>query len=448
MINSDISCVKETKEVTYYGTNSGYIKVKVDSGLISSISETSDKRLILTSSNGSIKILDNSLKVLDTLEDHKGMVWKAIEIGGKIYSVGGDNTLKIWEKVNGKYNVEKTINIQNPKDIKQINDKEVIVNTIDNSPIFINLQSLEQKKLENKVDFKSLDDSFFFVDNKIVIVGTNSLKLLNPENKQIIFNLDNKESKIYKTTCNQNFLYTIQYNNSNNELEEMVVFKVQNNQIIKITGNDFKKSLYDLLEFGTKNKDLNELKKEIIQYENSNQFTLLNPNNYNLITTEEDFKFFSLNINPNVKHSYELLYKATADGQAASTFHTKCDGKGETVTVVKILNGSKCGGFTPISWQKTGCWQKDPSLRSFVFNLDNKRRFNLRQNYNYALDFHDNKLSCFGGYTLQLTDNNLSNKNGICNACDYEIESPNDLIGINETSFQAVDIEVFLVRTS
>ncbi len=70
----------------------------------------------------------------------------------------------------------------------------------------------------------------------------------------------------------------------------------------------------------------------------------------------------------------------------------------------------------------------------------------MRDNYNYALDFHDNKLSCFGSYALQLTDNNLSNKNGICQATDYQINSPTDLIGINDGSFQAVDIEVFLVK--
>ena len=175
-------------------------------------------------------------------------------------------------------------------------------------------------------------------------------------------------------------------------------------------------------------------------------YILLNPKKYNLITTNEDIIFFSKNININAKISYELLYKASIDGEAASVFHSLCDEKGASITVVKVLNGSKCGGFTPLSWKTNGCWQKDPSLRSFVCNLDNKTKFNLRENYNHALDFHGNKLSCFGRYALQLTDNNLSNKNGICQACDYQIQSPTDLIGINDSNFQAVDIEIFLVK--
>lgn len=48
--------------------------------------------------------------------------------------------------------------------------------------------------------------------------------------------------------------------------------------------------------------------------------------------------------------------------------------------------------------------------------------------------------SFFRGYTLQLTENILSNKNGLCQATDYKINSPTDIIGINDGSFQAVDI--------
>ena len=216
---------------------------------------------------------------------------------------------------------------------------------------------------------------------------------------------------------------------------------VENNKIIKIKEDKFIKNSFDLSDSSLYIK----LQKELNIFLDT-EYKLLNPNNYSLITKKEDFKFFSLNINSNAKITYELLYKATIDGEAASVFHSKCDEKGATITVVKVLNGSKYGGYTPLSWKRDCCWQKDPSLRSSVCNLDNKTKFNLRENYNHALDFHDNKLSYFGGYTLQLTDKNLSNKNGICQATEYQIQSPTDLIGINENNFQAVDIEIFLVK--
>jgi hypothetical protein len=264
--------------------------------------------------------------------------------------------------------------------------------------------------------------------------------LINLENKQIIFTFDNKDKNILSTTCEKNILTTTQFIKEKN-LIGRVIYMVENNKIIKIKEDKFVKNTYDLLDPSKYFKIQSELNLFF-----DKGYILLNPNNYNLITRDEDFKFFSLNINNNVIITYELLYKASIDGEDASVFHSKCDEKGATITVLKVLDGSQCGGYTPLSWKNDGCWQKDPSLRSFVCNLDNKTKFNLRENYDHALDFHKNKLSCFGGYTLELTDKNLSQKNGRCQAKDYQIQSPFDLIGRNESDFQAVDIEIFLVK--
>ena len=441
--DSEISCFTSTKDGIYYGTNSGCIQFKVHSGKVLSITPISNSRIITTFSDGHIKILGPAIKVQDTLKDNSNSVWKVIEIGEKLYSVGSDNTLKIWNKTDGNYKVEESISIQgNPKDIKKINDDEVIISFEDkNCVVLINLKTKEQKTLNDFQNFESLDNSLFLVDNKIVFVEKNRIKLINPENKQVIFILDNKGSNILETKCEKNLLTTIQCT-EDEQLIRRVIYMVEKDKIIKVYEGNFIKNSNHLLDLS---KNFGIL-KEINELLDKESYTLLNPKKYNLITTNEDFKFFSKNINNNAKISYELLYKASIDGEAASVFHSLCDEKGASITVVKVLNGSKCGGFTPLSWKTNGCWQKDPSLRSFVCNLDNKTKFNLRENYNHALDFHGNKLSCFGGYALQLTDNNLSNKNGICQACDYQIQSPTDLIGINDNNFQAVDIEIFLVK--
>ena len=42
-------------------------------------------------------------------------------------------------------------------------------------------------------------------------------------------------------------------------------------------------------------------------------------------------------------------WRAKTDGWAASTFHSKCDGKGPTVTIIQV--GSYVfGGYTDVSW--------------------------------------------------------------------------------------------------
>ena len=46
---------------------------------------------------------------------------------------------------------------------------------------------------------------------------------------------------------------------------------------------------------------------------------------------------------------WRLLFRASRDGFAGETFHSKCDNKGPTVTIVKSGNNI-FGGFTEISW--------------------------------------------------------------------------------------------------
>ena len=42
-------------------------------------------------------------------------------------------------------------------------------------------------------------------------------------------------------------------------------------------------------------------------------------------------------------------WRAKTDGWAASTFHSNCDGKGPTVTIIKV-NNYIFGGYTDVSW--------------------------------------------------------------------------------------------------
>ena len=54
---------------------------------------------------------------------------------------------------------------------------------------------------------------------------------------------------------------------------------------------------------------------------------------------------------------WRLLFRALRDGFAASAFHTKCDNKGPTVTVVKS-GANIFGGFTEKPWTSLGAGRK------------------------------------------------------------------------------------------
>ena len=46
---------------------------------------------------------------------------------------------------------------------------------------------------------------------------------------------------------------------------------------------------------------------------------------------------------------WNLCWRASRDGSAASTFHSLCNGKGPTVTIIKV-NQNIFGGYVSVSW--------------------------------------------------------------------------------------------------
>ena len=56
---------------------------------------------------------------------------------------------------------------------------------------------------------------------------------------------------------------------------------------------------------------------------------------------------------PSASRNYFVrCWHAETDGSAASTFHSNCDGKGPTVTIIKF-GQYIFGGYTDMSWKST-----------------------------------------------------------------------------------------------
>ena len=63
----------------------------------------------------------------------------------------------------------------------------------------------------------------------------------------------------------------------------------------------------------------------------------------------------------------------------AKDFHSRCDYKGATITLIKVKKtGKRCGGYTSISWKSLDEFAKDPS--AFLFSLDLKSHYPVQQN--------------------------------------------------------------------
>jgi hypothetical protein len=84
------------------------------------------------------------------------------------------------------------------------------------------------------------------------------------------------------------------------------------------------------------------------------------------------------------------LYKATEHGFAIDKFHSLCDEKGPTLSLIKTVSGNIFGGYTTMSWDTSDEYKKD--TQSFLFSVDKQTRYPIIS-YDYAI-------YCGGAYGL------------------------------------------------
>ena len=95
-------------------------------------------------------------------------------------------------------------------------------------------------------------------------------------------------------------------------------------------------------------------------------FNLLNKNwllDSVILNKEECFSLFEMTKS---KDGF-LLYRATRDGFTGKAFHTQCDGKSNTITIIKNDLNYVFGGYTSSAWTSTFGYIKDNN--AFLFSL-------------------------------------------------------------------------------
>ena len=66
--------------------------------------------------------------------------------------------------------------------------------------------------------------------------------------------------------------------------------------------------------------------------------------------------------------NWKLCYRASSHGWAASTFHSRCDGKPHTVTIIR-KSPYVFGGYTDIAWGKNIRYKKNCFIHYFFFYI-------------------------------------------------------------------------------
>ena len=195
---------------------------------------------------------------------------------------------------------------------------------------------------------------------------------------------------------------------------------------------------------------LKELENNFENYLKENNSNKINSN----ILTKNDLNFlkniFYKKYNSN-NIFFNIIYRATRDGEKVSDFHKKCNNIPRTLIVIKTLKGLKIGGYTEKSWnnekEEKGDLKEDNN--SFVFSLDKNEIYNIKQGEK-AIWCHPTYGPCFYGkasfiiyikdylLTEPLKTNKLKENVFIGIKYDY------DLFNGLENAY-AQDIEVFQV---
>ena len=149
-----------------------------------------------------------------------------------------------------------------------------------------------------------------------------------------------------------------------------------------------------------------------------------------------------------------LLYRGSDDGWELEDFHSRCDGKGPTITLLQVKDGDCIGGYTKAQWSSPSSPEFCGDDEAFLFNLTCNRHFPSRKTGNDINCLRDTG-PCFNGGSegeLDVVDSPF-NGDGKCfssvNNPGFEI--PQDGNGLNmltnqqDGNFTITEIEVWEV---
>ncbi|XP_078383091.1 uncharacterized protein LOC144665680 isoform X1 [Oculina patagonica] len=120
---------------------------------------------------------------------------------------------------------------------------------------------------------------------------------------------------------------------------------------------------------------------------------------------------------PGSHQHWNLCYRASSHGWAASTFHSRCDGKQHTVTIIR-KDQYVFGGYTDIAWDTSSSYGS--SSNAFIFSLRNKEGLgpfkSMVKRSQYAIYKYSGYGPRFGGGAdIYIADNANSNTGSYTN---------------------------------
>ena len=140
------------------------------------------------------------------------------------------------------------------------------------------------------------------------------------------------------------------------------------------------------------------------------------------------------------------LYKLkNINGDSYSTFHSYCNGKNYTLTLIRTSRGYRCGGFITQSWSSSGNYITDKN--AFLFSLEFKEMYPVNIDGTNAI--YDNGSYCptFGnGHDLYIANGCSSNYSSYCNFPYAYYGTKQRCLTGGVYNFKVDDMEVYQIK--
>ena len=145
------------------------------------------------------------------------------------------------------------------------------------------------------------------------------------------------------------------------------------------------------------------------------------------------------------KIEMNLLYRLTKNGDSSSNFHSYCNSKGYTLSLIRNTKGYRCGGFTSQSWGSRGSNVND--VNAFIFSLDYKEQYFTYEGMN-AINDNSSYGPSFGNGDLYIANNCSQNYNSYCNFPYSYGGTKARILSGGSYNFKVNEIEVYQINIS
>jgi len=410
--------------------------MELDSSYNNNILENKNNELL----DNNDKINESNIKLMNEISNKiKAM---NVEIDNKIKNnfeskIKEIINIKIQEIKKEIYSVLNKINDRGKEDYKDLNNKIIalkndLIKTID----------YKYNIIDNKIKIIDGKGNKIIKDNQTYFEKMNYLdikiKSIDNKFKQMDYKFEDKNKNDMSTNNNLNNSYIIP--NSRNILNgSNIINSIDENEINNARNTSFNLSSNLKGKINEKNIDIDSI---IIIKEYTNEDYFLFSKIKKVFPSNKILKF-------------NLIYRATRDGDTSKNFHSKCDFIGPNIILIKTKEDYIFGGFTTKSWKhlfkdinkdepEVGTELKDE--KAFCFSINEKKIYNNGKPNEPVIYCNNNYGPVFKNYFKIL--NECLKNGGLCGKIEesnFEGQEKDYEINGGKEKFDIEELEIFQI---